>query len=90
MSAAPKTGNLTTVFTITWGTSGRLIDYRFDVQIQRPGGSFVDWKANTKDLSGTFTADGGTGTYRFQARVRNTVNGFASNYSQPVAITVNP
>jgi Tol biopolymer transport system component len=90
MSAAPKTGNLTTVFTITWGASGRLSNYRFDVQIQRPGGSFVDWKTNTTSLSSTFTADSGTGTYRFQARVRNTTNGFASNYSQPVSITVNP
>jgi Tol biopolymer transport system component len=90
MSAAPKTGNLTTVFTITWGASGRLSNYRFDVQIQRPGGSFVDWKPNTTSVSGTFTADQGTGSYRFQARIRNTTNGFATNYSQPVTITVNP
>jgi Tol biopolymer transport system component len=90
MSAAPKTGNLTTTFTITWAAGPPPTGYRFDIQIQRPGGSFVDWITNTNTKSASFVADGGTGSYRFQARIRNTTNGFASNYSQAVAITVNP
>jgi len=90
MTAAPKMGNLTTVFTITWASFPPPSGYRYDVQIQRPGSEFVDWMPNTTKKSSTFVADGGTGTYSFQARIRNTSNGFASNYSPPVTITVNP
>jgi Tol biopolymer transport system component len=91
MTAAPKTGNLTTTFTITWAAAKAPTGFNYDIQIQRPGGSFVDWKVNqTNTLSATFVADGGTGQYRFQARVQNTSTGGASNYSQPVTITVNP
>src|SRR5438128_2379188 len=91
MTAAPKTGNLTTVFTITWATIAPAVPYRYDVQIKRPGSSdFVDWVTNSTLKAKSFTADAGTGTYSFQARIRNTSNGFAATYSAPATITVNP
>lgn len=91
--AAPKTGNTTTVFTITWAAASIPLGYNVDIQISRPGGpGFVDWKTNQTNTqkSATFTADAGTGTYSFQARLQNTASGNASNYSTPVTITVNP
>jgi Tol biopolymer transport system component len=91
--AAPKTGNTTTLFTITWAAASIPAGYNVDIQISRPGGpGFVDWKTNQTNTqkSGTFTADAGTGTYSFQARLQNTASGNASNYSTPVTITVNP
>jgi Tol biopolymer transport system component len=89
MTAAPKTGNLTTTFTITWAAAVAPTGYNFDVQIQRPGGTFVDWRPNTNVKSSTFVADGGTGVYSFQARMQ-LGTGAASGYSAPVSITVNP
>jgi plastocyanin len=94
MKVAPVTGNLTTVFTITWANAPPpLPGYVFDVQISRPGGpGFVDWKPGVTTKTATFTADSGTGTYLFQARLHNANpgNGFASNYSAPISITVTP
>ena len=92
MSAAPKTGNLTTTFTITWAAQSAPSGFNMDVQIQRPGSAdFVDWKLNLTTIkSATFLPDGGTGTYSFRARLQQTSTGFASDYSSPVTITVNP
>jgi Tol biopolymer transport system component len=87
---APSSGTEATVFTITWATKLPGTAYRADVQIQRPGGVFEDWRTNQSGKSATFTSDAGPGVYSFRARLRNTTNGFASNYSAPVSITVNP
>jgi plastocyanin len=89
MKAAPKTGNLSTVFTITWASIAPSPGFVFDVQIQRPGGSFVDWMAGTRLTNSTFVADQGAGTYSFQARLRKPgTPDQQSNYSVPVFITV--
>jgi Tol biopolymer transport system component len=93
VTAAPTTGNLTTIFTITWASAAPPSGYKFDVQIFRPGATdWADWKPNTTRRSSTFVADSGTGVYSFQARLRNANpgNGFASDYSAAVSITVNP
>jgi Tol biopolymer transport system component len=88
MTAVPKTGGVTTVFTLTWAVAAPP-GYLLDVQIKRPNSSvFVDWLPGTTLKSSTFTPDAGVGTYSFQSRLRNTTNGFASNYSVPVSITV--
>ena len=91
MKAVPTSGSLTTVFTITWASGAPPSGYKFDVQIKRPGDTdFSDWFPLTTLKTTTFTPDGGTGVYSFQARLHNTVNGGTSNYSAPVSITVNP
>ena len=91
MNVTPPSGTVTTVFTISWATATQSMQspYRYDVQILRPGsGSFVPWKTGVTQRKGTFTPDAGTGQYLFQARIRNTGNGFSSVYSAPRAITV--
>ncbi len=91
MKAVPTTGTQTTTFTITWASGTPPAGYKFDVQIKRPSDTtFSDWLPLTALKSTTFTPDGGTGVYSFQARLHNTVNGGTSNYSVPVSITVNP
>ena len=86
--AAPKTGGVTTTFTITWATAG-ITGYVFDIQIKRPGSTiFENWRTGKVTLSSTFVPDAGVGTYQFQARIRKTGNGATSNYSAPVTITV--
>ena len=90
MTAVPKTGTQTTVFTITWATVKAATGFNYDIQIQRPGSSdFVDWKMDQSVKSLTFVADGGTGTYNFHARIQQGT-GSASDYSAPVSVTVNP
>ena len=90
-TAAPLTGTQTTVFTITWSTGPTPSGYVYDVQISRPtGGGFVPLLTGTTLKTTSFTPDEGTGTYQFEARLRNTANGSASGYSTPVTITVTP
>jgi Tol biopolymer transport system component len=89
MTAVPKTGGVTSVFTLTWAAAAPPMGYIFDVQIKRPDSSvFVDWFPSTTLRSSTFTPDAGVGLYSFQARLRNKASGLASNYSVPVSITV--
>jgi plastocyanin len=88
--AFPATGGLTTVFTITWAHGGPVpAGYNEDVQIKRPGGTFVDWKLDQTGSSATFTPDGGTGTYSFKARLqKGTSTSLVSGYSPVASITV--
>src|SRR5262249_32381192 len=87
--ADPLAGGVTTTFTITWASAAPPPGYVFDVQIKRPNAiTFTDWKTNLTTLSSTFVPDGGTGTYSFRARFRNTTNKKASGYSPPTPITV--
>ena len=91
VKAAPRSGNQTTTFTITWSATSPPAGYVFDVQIFRPGApDWADWKPGVKTRSATFVSDTGPGTYSFRGRLRNTVNGFFSDYSAPVSITVTP
>jgi plastocyanin len=87
--AAPPSGHLDTPFQITWSAGVPLPGYVFDVQIKRPGdASFQDWLSDQQEREVPFTADVGTGTYSFRARLRNTATGDASGYSPPASITV--
>jgi Tol biopolymer transport system component len=88
---APLTGTVSTTFTVTWSAKPNQPNLVFDVQIQRPGQTtFSDWKTGIATASATFVPDSGTGSYAFRSRVRSTLNGAASQYSAPVAITVTP
>lgn len=89
LNVAPKSGGVDTQFTITWATSPPETGYVFDVQILRPGSSeFVDWQVGVTQQSTVFIPDSGVGEYQFIARLRNTANGAASDYSAPEKITV--
>jgi len=89
MTATPKSGDQSTTFTITWASSAPPVGFVYDVQIQRPGSSgFEDWLVDQTAPTSPFVADGGSGTYSFQSRLRKTSNGAASLYSPVVSITV--
>jgi plastocyanin len=84
----PSTGHLSTVFTVTWA-SAAITGYTFDVQYKFPGSStWHNWKTGQTALSSTFTADHGTGTYRFRSRLHKTSNNKTSSYSAAKTITV--
>jgi plastocyanin len=90
MKASPSTGHTNTTFTITWAVGSIPAGFNADIQIQRPGGSFVNWKTNRTGtmIKSTFMPDSGTGTYKFRARLQNSTSGGASAFSSPKSITV--
>src|SRR5262249_53125240 len=88
VDVSPPSGDLTTVFTVTWAPSPPPTGDVYDVQIERPGAPFVDWMTGVVTNSSTFVADAGSGTYQFQARLRKSSDGTASGWSPAVAISV--
>ena len=89
MAASPKSGTISTTFTITWAAGGSPGGLVFDVQIRRPGSAtFVSFLKGVTTPSSTFTADAGTGVYRFRARLRSITNGAHSSYSAAASIRV--
>jgi Tol biopolymer transport system component len=92
VTAVPKTGNLTTVFTITWAVApSPPAGYDFDVQIFKPGASdWADFKTDTSLKFTNFTANAGTGVYSFRARLEKADQLHFSDWSAAVSITVNP
>jgi plastocyanin len=87
-TANPPSGNQTTVFTITWSSNFAPDQYAYDVQIQRPGGTWTNWKMSQTSMSGNFLPDSGPGTYRFRARFHNKTDGSVSGWSPTARITV--
>jgi Tol biopolymer transport system component len=92
MTAVPKTGGLTTVFTITWAVApAPPVGYDIDVQIFKPGASdWADFKTDTSTKFTSFTANAGTGVYSFRARLEKLDQLTFSDWSAAVSITVNP
>jgi hypothetical protein len=86
--AEPPSGTLTTEFTVTWASSPPLAGYVLDVEILRPGSSWVRWMEAQTGTDAVFVPDGGVGTYRFRARMRDAATGSASGWSPGVAIAV--
>jgi plastocyanin len=86
--ASPATGGTGTTFNITWASAAPPAGYVFDVQIRRPGAGWGTWMLGQTALSASFTPDAGTGVYSFRARLRNSGNGAASQYSPAASITV--
>jgi plastocyanin len=85
----PSSGDMSTVFTLTWSSQVAPSPFVFDVQIKRPGDTkFNDWIQNLTSTGTTFTADGGPGTYSWHARVRNSSTSKVSGFSQSVSVTV--
>ncbi len=90
MVVDPATGTTTTVFTVTWAYADPPAGYAVDVQIQRPGAGWKNWRKGQAGTSTTFVPDAGSGTYAFRARLRSLGNGAASDYSSPFTIVVDP
>jgi plastocyanin len=85
----PKSGNLTTPFTITWSAEWATTDFVYDVQIKRPGEtSFSTWLDDTTANSAIFVPDGSTGRYWFRARLIRLADGTSTRWSKAGSITV--
>lgn len=89
MEVTPATGTLDTEFTVTWASAFAPRRYQFHVQIRRPTSpSFEDWVIASTIVSAPFVPDDGVGTYAFRARLKNTLNGRSSRWSQIFTISI--
>jgi plastocyanin len=93
IALSPASGTSATVFALRWASTTPLAGQVFDVQIMKPGaGSFVTWQQGVTVTNTTFSSSDpawtGTGTYSFRARLRSTVNGHSTSWSNSKSITV--
>lgn len=87
--ATPPSGGMGTTFTVAWASTSPHTGYVFDAQILRPGAAdWADWQTGVTMVGADFVPDAGPGTYSFRARLRNTANGAASDWSPAVSIEV--
>ena len=89
MNITPTSGTMTTTFKVKWATKNAPSGYLYDVQIQRPGGTWTSWLSGQQARNAGFLPDAGAGTYQFRALLRNTQTQATSGYSSAKAITVN-
>ncbi|HEY5173597.1 MAG TPA: PQQ-binding-like beta-propeller repeat protein [Acidimicrobiia bacterium] len=85
MTATP--GPSAGTYTLTWAAAAPAVNLVFDVQQRTPGAT--TWAAlvsGTTVTSQTFAPSAGSGTYEFEARLRNSANGHASNWSPVLAL----
>ncbi len=88
LKVKPKSGTVSTPFTVTWSSATAPAGFVFDVQILRAGTStWTNWVTGQTAKSGVFTPDAGAGTYQFRALMRKIAGGSAAN-SPPKKITV--
>jgi uncharacterized delta-60 repeat protein len=89
MTASPASGTTSTEFTLTWAAAAPAPGFVFDVQLKRPGATkFSAWRTGVTILSDAFVPDGGTGSYAFRARLRNSANARAAQWSAIRALAV--
>jgi plastocyanin len=93
LSVAPASGTSSTVYAVRWASGSPPAGQVFDVQIMKPGaGSFVSWRQGVTFTNTTFSSSDPawttTGTYSFRARLRSTVNGHSTGWSNSKTITV--
>lgn len=77
---------------IVWASAPPPSGFVYDVQVMGPSGVFKTW---LKGVAGTSAVFGpplslykGAGSYQFRARIRNSLNGKASGYSDPGSIVL--
>lgn len=91
MADAPAAGNTKTLFQLYWATGSPPTGFVYDVEVKRPGGTaFKPLLTGTKKGLTSFAPNAGAGSYYFEARLRNTVNGHGSGWSPPLKISVSP
>jgi plastocyanin len=81
-------GDLSTVFVVTWAGAPAPAGYVWDVQIKRKTAAWTNWNVGVSTLKANYTADNGTGTYKFRARLHRTSNNATSAWSGAKAIQV--
>jgi uncharacterized repeat protein (TIGR01451 family) len=86
---APSTGTTTDSFLVVWALQQPPPNIVEDVQIKRPGGTWVHWRHRQGLLTqDQFVPDAGPGTYAFRSRIRNVSNHAVSRFGPPVTIAV--
>jgi len=88
MRAVPASAPLGSSFSLVWASQAPPGNFRFDVQRKRPGDSSFSLWQDGVSITGKDVTPGQKGTWTYRARLRNTVTGNASRYSQPKSIQV--
>ncbi len=88
MRVAPISGGVHRTFTVTWASANAAGARVYDVQVRRPGATWVSWRAGVTASTHDFTPRDGKGRYRFRARLRDVGLGRASRWSAAVTIRV--
>jgi hypothetical protein len=86
VSVAPR-GFAGIPFPVTWALGPAIPGLVFDVQVEVPGGVFLDWLTGTTSAQASYLALV-PGVHRFRARMRASAGGIATLYSPPAAISV--
>ena len=81
-------GGTSTIFTITWAGMSAPAGMAWDIQIKRGSAAWANWVTGTTALNGGYTADAGTGAYKFRARMRRTSDNVALGWSSAKTIQV--
>jgi plastocyanin len=93
--ATPSSGTRATSYTVRWASTTLSSGYVEDVQMRyKPSGSttwkaWSNWKTKQTAAFGRFMTSA-TGTYQFQARLRNAASGATTAYSPVTAVSVTP
>jgi hypothetical protein len=83
----PASATVNQPFAVTWSTSTPSAGIVFDVEVALPGSPvFVSWQTSSQATDDYVATS--PGTYRFRARMRDTVNGAMAFYSHPASIVV--
>jgi plastocyanin len=77
MRVSPAKGGPHRTFTVTWAASMAADGFVYDVQIQKPGKDWVDWRTGVIARQTSFRPKSGKGSYRFRARMRSLDGGQA-------------
>jgi outer membrane protein assembly factor BamB len=89
MAVSPKSGSISTRFTVTWAAGPPPAGFVYDIQIKYPGATkYAQWMWHVTSSTGTYVPTAGPGTYSFQARLTNSAIDKHSGWGTPVLISV--
>ena len=83
----PARGRLNQSLSVTWSVAAPAEGFLFDAQVQVPGGTFQDWMTGQTETSAIYVPSV-VGDFAFRARLRQSANGAASNWSPPAVVNV--
>jgi hypothetical protein len=88
LNARPAVGHGTNTYLLTWAARVAPFGLAYDVRVKAPGASeFTAFRTGVSSIQAYFTA-GASGTYEFEARLRNYTTGTHSGWSPPRSLTV--
>ena len=87
MRVAPGRGSKGTTFKVVWASVAASAGHAYDVQIRRPGQRWGSFQSLTAIASTSFTPHA-RGTFRFRARLHDTMADTTSDWSDPVYLDV--